>query len=117
MGLFAKNAFYSLNIFEILEVLRENYFTTSNTYYVKRKFSKQTQDFEKRVLDCRQIANLLLLESWKVFKPHSSMRQIWKVFYAADAGVDVAVDWMAPYAFWCKVKLQRNIYFDIVFFA
>ena len=60
---------------------------------------------------------LLLLESWKVLKSHSSMRQIWKVFYAAYAGVDVAVDWVAPYAFGCKVKLQGNIHFDIVFFA
>src|SRR5665648_1255563 len=111
MGLFTKNALYSLNILEILEVFRENYFTTSNTNYVKWKFSKQTQDFKKRVLDCRQIANLLLLESRKVLKPHSTMRQIWKVFYAADASVDVAVDWMAPYAFWCKVKLQGNIHF------
>jgi hypothetical protein len=45
------------------------------------------------------------------------MCQIWKVFYATDASVDVAVYWMAPDAFWSKVKLKGNIYFDTVFFA
>ena len=64
-----------------------------------------------------QTMQLLLLESGKVLKPHSPAHQIRQIFYAAYAGVDVAVDWVAPHAFRCKVKLQRNLHVEMVFFV
>ncbi len=45
------------------------------------------------------------------------MRQIRKVINATYAGVDIAVDGVAPYTVGWKVKLQWNIHINIELLA
>jgi len=34
-----------------------------------------------------------------------------------NAGVNVTVNGVAPYSFWSKIKLQRQLRFNVVFFV